>query len=188
MKNQIVHVAGILFLAFMLVITGCKSKSMAGEQAKKGAGYGALTGAVSGFFWGLFRGDPLEGAAQGAVVGGATGAVVGGVHGSSKDRELKEEFGEVNYNGLIALVERNYPTAKEFAAKTADDPNPKFRLASAWISALVAKETLSKEELDPYYGKLVELDSNIETHEDARVELRLAERELKSLRKQLGVR
>ena len=188
MKNQMVHVAGILTLASILAVTGCRSKSMAGEQAKKGAGYGALTGAVSGFFWGLFRGDPLQGAAQGAVVGGATGAVVGGVHGSSKDRELKTEFGEVNYNGLIALVERNYPAAKEFAAKTANDPNPHYRLASAWISALVAKETLSKDELDPFYDKLVELDGDIETHEDARVELRLAERELKSLRKQHGVR
>jgi len=188
MKCQAVRVAGILALTAMLAVTGCKSKSMAGEQAKKGAGYGALTGAVSGFFWGLFRGDPLQGAAQGAVVGGATGAVVGGVHGSSKDRELKAEFGEVNYNGLIALVERNYPQAKEYAAKTAADPNPSYRLASAWISALVAKETLSKEELDSYYDKLVELDDDIDTREDARVELRLAEKELKSLRKQHGVR
>ena len=113
MKNQIVHIAGILTLASILVVTGCKSKSMAGEQAKKGAGYGALTGAVSGFFWGLFRGDPLQGAAQGAVVGGATGAVVGGVHGSSKDRELKAEFGEVNYNGLIALAERELKSLRK---------------------------------------------------------------------------
>lgn len=188
MKNQTVHVAGILALAALLAVSGCKSKSMAGESAKKGAGYGALTGAVSGFFWGLFRGDPLQGAAEGAVVGGATGAVVGGVHGSSKDRELKVEFGEVNYKGLVALVERNYPEAREYAAQTADDPNPKYRLASAWISALTARETLDKSELEPYYEKLMELDDNLETREDARVELRLAQNELKSLRKQHGVR
>jgi hypothetical protein len=188
MKYHTIRIAGMLALAAMLAVTGCKSKSMAGEQARKGAGYGALTGAVSGFFWGLFRGDPLKGAAEGAVVGGATGAVVGGVHGSAKDRELRAEFGEVNYKGLVALVERNYPQAREYAAQTAEDPNPEYRLASAWISALVAKETLGKTELDPYYDKLIELDDDLDTREDARVELRLAERELKSLRKQHGVR
>lgn len=110
MKTQIVPVAGILTLAS---IPGCKSKSMAGEQAKKGAGYGALTGALTGFFWGLFRGDPLKGAAEGAVVGGATGAVGGGVHGSSKDRDLKEEYGDVNYNGLVALAERELKSIRK---------------------------------------------------------------------------
>lgn len=188
MKNRMVEVAGILVLAASLTATGCRSKSMAGEQAKKGAGYGALTGAVSGFFWGLLRGDPLQGAAEGAVVGGATGAVVGGVHGASKDRDLKAEYGDMNYNSLVALAERNYPLAKEYAAKTAEDPNPKYRLASAWLSALIAKETLPKEALEPYYSRLIELDDDIETREDARVELRLAEKQLKSLRKQFGVR
>jgi hypothetical protein len=187
MKNRTLHFTGITILAAMLVITGCKSKT-AGESAKKGAGYGALTGAVSGFFWGILRGDALQGAAEGAVVGGATGAVVGGVHGSSKDRELKEEFGETNYKALVALAERNYPQAKELSAQTANDPNPQFRLASAWLSALIAKETLSKEELEPYYKNLIEMDANIDTHEDARVELRMAEKELKSVRKQFGVR
>jgi len=188
MKIRTVHVAGTLMLASMLVLSGCKSKSAAGEEAKKGAAYGALGGAVSGFFWGLFTGNPIERAAQGAVVGGATGATMGAVHGSSKDRDLKAEYGEVNYKGLMALVSRDYPTAKEYAAQTADDSNPKYRHASAWLSALVAKETLAKDELDPYCDKLIELDPDIETREDAHVELRLAERDLKSLRKQLNAR
>lgn len=187
MKHRTVRTVGIIVLAATVALSGCKSKT-AGESAKTGAGYGALTGAVSGFFWGLFRGDPLQGAAEGAVVGGATGAVVGGVHGSAKDRELKEEYGDINYKALVALAERNYPDAKGFAAQTAEDPNPKYRLASAWVSALIAKETLSKEEMESYYEKLIELDQDIETREDARVELRMAEKELKSLRKQFGTR
>jgi len=188
MKNRTVHVAGILVLAGLLVVAGCKSKSAAGEEAKKGAAYGALGGAVSGFFWGLFSGDPLQRAAQGAVVGGATGATMGAVHGSGKDRELKAEYGETNYKGLMALVSRDYPKAKEYAAQTAEDPNPRYRHASAWLSALVAKETLGKDEMDPYYQKLIELDPNITNMEDAHVEVRLAERDLKSLRKQLNAR
>lgn len=188
MKNQTLRIAGIFVLAFLLATMGCKSQSAARRQAKSGAGYGVLTGAVSGFFWGLLRGDPLQGAAEGAVVGGATGAVVGGVHGASVDRDLKAEYGDVNHKALMALVHRNYPEAKEYAARTTEDPNPKYRHASAWISALVAKETLAKGELDPYYDRLIELDNDIDNREDARVELRLAERELKSLRKQFGVR
>ena len=170
------------------MVGGCKSKSAAGEEAKKGAAYGALGGAVSGFFWGLFSGNPIERAAQGAVVGGATGATVGAVHGSGKDRELKAEYGEINYKGLMALVSRDYPAAKEYAAQTANDESPKYRHASAWLSALIAKETLGKDELDPYYDKLIELDPDIDNREDARVELRLAQGELKSLRKQLNAK
>lgn len=188
MNVQAVRIAGVFILGSMLVVSGCRTKSHAGQEAKKGAAYGALGGAVSGFFWGLFSGDPLQRAAEGAVVGGATGATMGAVHGSGKDRELKEEYGEINYKGLMALVERDYPKAREYAAQTANDPNPKYRLASAWLSALVAKETLSREELDPYCDKLIELDADITNREDAHVELRLAERELKSMRKQLNAR
>jgi len=177
-----------LIVVGLLVATGCRSKSAAGEEAKKGAAYGALGGAVSGFFWGLFSGDPLRRAAQGAVVGGATGATLGAVHGSSKDRDLKAEYGEVNYKGLMALVSRDYPTAKEYAVQTAEDPNPKYRHASAWLSALIAQETLGKDEMDSYYQKLIELDPGIFDMEDAHVEVRLAERDLKSLRKQLNAR
>jgi len=188
MNNRGVRVGAVLILLTGLAITGCRSKSAAGEEAKKGAAYGALGGAVSGFFWGLFSGDPLQRAAQGAVVGGATGATMGAVHGSGKDRDLKAEYGEVNYKGLMALVSRDYPTAREYAAQTANDPNPKYRHASAWLSALIAKETLAKEEMNPYYQKLIELDPDITNMEDAHVEVRLAERDLKSLRKQLNAR
>ena len=188
MKNRSMQVAGVFVLVSMLLAAGCKSKSAAGEEAKKGAAYGALGGAVSGFFWGLFSGNPIERAAQGAVVGGATGATMGAVHGSGKDRELKAEYGDVNYKGLMALVARDYPAAKEYAAQTVDDPNPRYRHASAWLSALSAKETLGKDELEPYYDKLIELDPDIDTREDARVELRFAQEKLKSLRKQLNAR
>jgi len=37
MKSWTVQVAGALLLASMLAGTGCKSKSAAGEEAKKGA-------------------------------------------------------------------------------------------------------------------------------------------------------
>ncbi len=188
MKNRTVHVAGTFVLVGLLVVAGCKSKSAAGEEAKKGAAYGALGGAVSGFFWGLFSGNPVERAAQGAVVGGATGATMGAVHGSGKDRELKAEYGEINYKGLMALVSRDYPAAKEYAAQTATDENPKYRHASVWLSALIAKETLSKEEMTPFYQKLMDQDPNLPAIEDAKVEVRLAERDLKSLRKQLNAR
>lgn len=188
MKKSTVHMAGMIMLASIALVSGCKSKSAAGEEAKKGAAYGALGGAVSGFFWGLFSGNPIERAAQGAVVGGATGATMGAVHGSGKDRELKAEYGETNYNGLMALVSRDYPKAKEYAAQTAEDPNPKYKHASAWLSALIAKETLNAEEMDPYYEKLMGFDPDISTIEDAKVEVRLAERDLKSLRKQLNAR
>ncbi len=188
MATKMIRMMGVVALAATVALTGCKTKTHAGQEAKKGAAYGALGGAVSGFFWGLFSGNPIERAAQGAVVGGATGATVGAVHGSGKDRELKAEYGETNYNGLMALASRDYPAAREYAAQTANDPNPKHRLASAWLSALIAKETLSENEMEPYYKELMEQHPDINAIEDAKVEVRLAERDLKSLRKQLNAR
>ena len=188
MNMKLMRFSCVVVLAGAMTLSGCKSKSHAGEEAKKGAAYGALGGAVSGFFWGLFSGNPVERAAQGAVVGGATGATMGAVHGSSKDRDLKAEYGDVNYQALMALVERDYPKAKALAARTANDANPKYRHASTWLSALIAKETLNAEDQKPYLEKLIETDPNITTMEDAKVEVRLAERDLKNLRKNLNAR
>lgn len=186
MKENLVCVLSVGLVASALILTGCKTKSHAGQEAKKGASYGALGGATSGFFSGLFNGEPLQRAAQGAVVGGATGATMGAVRGSVKDRDLKAEYGEINYKGLMALVERNYPQAKEYAAQSANDPHPKYRKASAWLSALIAKETLAVAEMPPYYATLVTCDPDIATVEDATAKVRLAERDLKALRKQLS--
>mgnify|MGYP001826581653 CR=1 FL=1 len=188
MNTVFVRFVGAAVLSAVVVCSGCATKSHSGEEAKKGAAYGALGGAVSGFFWGLFSGNPVERAAQGMIVGGATGATMGAVHGSGKDRELKAEYGEVNYAALMALVERDYPKAKELAAQTAEDPNPKYRRAAAWLSALIAKETLSADEMTPYYEALMGTRPDIGTIEDAKVEVRLAERDLKNLRKQLNAR
>ena len=85
-------------------------------------------------------------------------------------------------------IDRHCRLRQGYAAQTAEDPNPKYRHASAWLSALVAKETLSAEEMTPFYEKLVEYDPDINSIEDAKVEVRLAERDLKSLRKQLNAR
>lgn len=188
MNKHIVCVAGTTMVITSLIVSGCTSKSAAGEEAKQGAAYGALGGAVSGFFWGIFSGNPMQRAAQGAVVGGATGGTLGAVHGSSKDRDLKAEYGDTNYKGLMALVSRDYPAAKGCAAQTANDPNPKYKHASIWLSALIAAETLSKDEMAPFYQKLMASDPEIDSIEDAKVEVRLAKRDLKSLRKQLNVR
>jgi|GEM_PF-5891188 len=188
MKYRNIQVFGVVALASLFAVSGCSTKSHSGQEAKSGAAYGALGGAVSGFFWGLFSGNPVERAAQGMVVGGATGATMGAVHGSGKDRELKAEYGEVNYQALMALVERDYPRARELAMQTADDPNVKYRRASAWLSALIAKETLAADEMTPYYQALMGTRTDITTIDDAKVEIRLAERDLQNLRKQLNVR
>ena len=188
MKGRVIQIINGVVVFSVLMVSGCKTKSSAREEAKSGAIYGTLGGAVSGFFWGLFSGDPLESAARGAVVGGATGATMGGAHGWSKDRDLKKEYGEDNYKAIMALVQRDYVAAKKFAAKGETDSNPKYKTAAIWISALIAKETLSKDEFEPYYEKLIETNEDIETREDARVELRLAQQKLNTLRKQLNER
>jgi hypothetical protein len=179
----------VLLAAGMLAATGCaSSKSAKSQGAKDGAVSGSMGGAIGGFLFGLITGDPFGGAAKGAAVGAGTGAAMGGFRGAKSDKEMKAAFGETNYEALLALVHRDYPTAKSLLIKTEDDPNPTFKHASAWISALIAKETLSNDEMDPYYQRLIDLDGDVENREDAKVEVRLAQRDLKSLRKQFKVR
>ncbi|VGO21133.1 hypothetical protein [Pontiella sulfatireligans] len=186
--RYIFRVMALLLTVTMLASTGCKSKSAKSEGAKQGAASGSVGGAVGGFLWGLFTGNPLGGAAKGAAVGAGTGATMGALGGAKSDREMKAEFGESNYEALIALVHRDYGKAKTLVAQTANDPNPNYRIASAGISALIARETLSNEEMEPYYAKMIEVSGDVETREDAKVEIRLAQRDLKSMRKQFRVR
>lgn len=186
MKQQL-QITTVFIIALMLITSGCATKSAKSEGSKEGAKRGAMGGAVGGFFWGLISGDPLGGAAKGAAVGAGTGATMGAFSGAKTDKQLKEAFGEKNYEALMALVQRDYEQATSLAAQTADDPNRQYRHASAWISALIARE-LKTEQMDPYYDKLIELDGDVESREDAKVEVRLAQRDLASLRSQLNVK
>lgn len=175
-----------LGLFFVCGTMGCATKSHVKKSAGRGAVSGAVGGAVGGLVRGAFRGDPLERAVEGAAVGAASGATVGALHGAAKNKELKQEFGDTNFDGLMALVNRDYPAAKKWASQTANDPNPAYRRASAMLSALIAQETLSEEERVPYLEKLIEVDDALNTMPEAIAEVRDAEKNLKELRKELG--
>ena len=154
-KNERRCVA-VIVCTGLLVLTGCNSHSSASKGAKEGAAYGALGGATAGFLRGLIHGDALGRAAEGALVGAGTGAVVGGVHGSKKDADLEYEFGKHNATAIMALVHRDYPAARTALKKAETETDPTYKLATYWIDALIAKETLEKEALTPYLEKLIE--------------------------------
>ena len=179
-------VSGGLALLCVFGTVGCATKSHVKKDAKRGAFSGAVGGAVGGLVRGAFRGDPLERAVEGAAVGAASGATVGAMHGAQKDKELKQEFGDTNFKGLMALVNRDYPEAKKWASQTANDSNPEYRRASAMLSALIAQETLSEKEREPYFQKLIETDDAVKTMPEATAEVRRAQKNLQSLRKELG--
>lgn len=186
--KQAIRTTTIFLTAAMLLTAGCATKSAKGAGAKSGAKSGAAGGAIGGFLFGLFTGDPFGGAAKGAAVGAGTGAAMGGFRGAKNDKELKKKFGEINYEALMSLALRDYEKAKTLLAQTADDANPSYRQSSAWISALVAKETLPNDQMEPYYEKMIETTGDIENREDAKVEVRLAQRDLAALRNQLKVK
>jgi hypothetical protein len=188
MMKKKVQIITVFIAIIMLASSGCATKSAKSEGSKEGAKRGAMGGAVGGFLFGLITGDPFGGAAKGAAVGAGTGATMGAFSGAKTDRQLKEAFGEQNYEALMALVQRDYETASSLVAKTADDPNRQYRHASAWISALIARETLSNDQMEPYYDQLIELDGDVESREDAKVEVRLAQRDLAALRNQFNVK
>ena len=74
--------AGFMFVAIVLFLTGCSTTS----NTAKGAGIGGVLGAGSGALISKATGGS---AGTGAVIGGLAGAVLGGAIGNEEDRREK---------------------------------------------------------------------------------------------------
>jgi len=163
-------------LLVALVLSGCapgsESERMAGEGAKYGAVGGAVAGAVSAL---IFGGNPLQGAASGAIVGAASGMATGAMAGSQVDaaREqrlkpastdpkvaaLRQRIGETNYSAVMLLAQCQHrnaiETAQDAVAKAQD---PQQRTAGLAIQALAAEESGDKALASSLYPKIIEQD------------------------------
>lgn len=77
----------LVFLSFILIVTGCQSM---GEKTKSGALIGGVVGAGAGAIIGHQSGHGGEGAAIGAAVGAISGGLIGNQMDKS-DQETQED-------------------------------------------------------------------------------------------------
>lgn len=182
----------------------------ASKGAKRWAGRGAAGGAILG----LLIGGDIGGAAAGAAIGAAGGAIGGAASDSSKKKKVEkaeleelrqkeaerqaydlpqteEEWiaaiGEDNTNALSALVDCQHDRAALLAKAGTTSENPGFALTGHWIEALVALDRQDQAALDELYPKLVELDDDVDTVQQASLAADQAILEVRETRQAEGI-
>ena len=85
----------------------------------------------------------------------------------SEEQQYRREFGDQNVDGLIELIDGNHDRAIAFAnvAETSKDAN--HRVAASWLKAMAYEDSGQEEELQKEYEKLVILDGEVNTVEEA---------------------
>jgi len=181
---------GIVLTNLALVTALISTPLLANGGTKRWAGRGAAGGAILG----LLVGGDLGGAVAGAAIGAAGGAIGGSVSDSKKKKkadtaeleELRQKeaerqaydlpqteeewiaaIGQDNTNALDALVDCQHDRAALLAKAGATSENSDFSLAGYWIEALVAVDRKDQKTADQMFERLVDLDDDIDTVQQA---------------------
>ena len=111
----------------------------------------------------------------------------GGGGDPTTEDEWIEVIGIDNWNGLLALGECQHQRALLLAQAGATIDNAEYRLASKWLEALVAVDLKDSKGAEKLYPALVELDSEVDTVQQASIEADKAILEIRDLRQEEGV-
>ncbi len=184
--RPVTYLSLLIYLGFVVQISGCATDSNAAKGAGKGATTGALAGAVGGMATALiFGGNVGEAAARGAVYGGASGAVVGGMSGASVDKEVaaqkqverdkeiarfRDEIGDDAFNGFVALAECKHDIAIANAHEARKSRNRDHSLAGLWIEVLTEADRQNSDGASALFPELVSNDKDIKTVGDAELQ------------------
>lgn len=111
---------------------------------------------------------------------------------TSSSDELTEEqwisyIGVDNWNALIALTDCQHERALLLAQAGATIDDSEYRLASMWIEVLVHLDRKDQAALDALYPTLVELDSEVDTTQQASLEADKAILEIRDVRREEGI-
>jgi len=92
----------ISLAAALIVLSGCTSDPMTGEQRMSNAGLGATMGAASGALLGSMANN-----SKGAIIGAGLGAVAGSMIGNSVDRQESMLRAELRSSGVSVVRTRD---------------------------------------------------------------------------------
>jgi hypothetical protein len=117
--------------------------------------------------------------AQEAQAAGTTDAEI--------EAEWIEAIGEDNWNGLIALVECQYQRAHLLAQAAATMDNQEFQLASLWLEAMILVDQKKPEEANGYFEQIAARDPEIDTVQQASIEVDKAILDVRDYRREEGI-
>ena len=100
---------------------------------------------------------------------------------------LAGELGEDNVRGLYALRDREHDRAMLLAKAGATSTDHDHRVAALWLQAMVAIDEKQPARAGPVLKRLVELDSHVDTKQQASVAADQAVLDARSERGALGI-
>ena len=174
----------ICLLILVIGQMGCGS-SRDLKTADSNAGSNAAAAGLGVLVYRLVTDDKraVEKAAGSAAAAATVTMVKEGSKASREEGEWERVIGPENTNGLVALIKRDYRSAKDAFAKTAHSENPEYRRAAIWGTALMYYDTGNDEALEPELAKVVETDAAVANDREARKELGRLNKKLADLRK-----
>jgi hypothetical protein len=170
-------------LALLLVACGDRNNP---EKADSNVGTNAAAAGLGSLVYGLITKD--ENAVRNAVAVGAatatTTAVVEKSQENKKGGEWERVIGKDNSDGLVALIRKDYRTARtQFEKGKASDQVP-FKRAAEWGLALIAYDTGDDAKLDAQLDVIAKSDPAIGDKGKAKDELTRLSSKLTELRKE----
>jgi len=100
----------------------------------------------------------------------------------SEEDLMREEFGDENVDGLIALIDKNYEKAFAYANVGELSKDANYRLAAMWLKAMIAADQDHEEEAQNAYERLVTFDPEISNAKEAKNEIGILLEELEDIR------
>jgi len=100
----------------------------------------------------------------------------------SEEELLREEFGDENVDGLIALIDKNHEKALAYANVGELSKDANYRLCAIWLKAMIAADNKDTLEAKNQYERLITFDPEIKEFEDAEREVELLLQEVESIR------
>lgn len=100
----------------------------------------------------------------------------------SLEAQFRRDYGDENVDGLIALIDGNHARALAFAnaGETSSDAN--YRLAAVWLQAIIHADQGDEEATVREYERLIVLDPEVGSVEDAGKWMELLMMDLSDLR------
>ncbi len=85
----------------------------------------------------------------------------------SLEEQFRIAYGDENVDGLIALIDNNHQRALAFATagETSEDAN--YRLSAVWLKTIIYADQGDREAVEKEYDRLIVLDPEVSSVEDA---------------------
>ena len=173
-----------LILLMTLAIGSVTAEDL--KNADSRVGENALAAGLGTLVFGLITRD--DDAVRNAAGVAAAAVVVTGVHERAGTKRTSESWertiGEDNSAGLVALIKRDYRSARQHFAVGGQAAEPAFKRAAVWGKTLVAYDVGDDEQVDQLLEAALNIDPKLADKAAARNELARLSDKLTELRKQ----